>query len=77
MTLLKEQTRSKTGKSLSDYKTSVTNAVNQIKAIKSQLSTLLTDVNGDINGSALYYVSSDATDIQSVIDYLNSEVAAI
>jgi hypothetical protein len=74
---LKEEERRQTGRSVKDYKIGALNAINQVKAMKLQLSTLLIDVNADINGPALYYVASDATDIQSVIDFIDTEVAKI
>jgi hypothetical protein len=77
MGLLKDDVRTKAGASLTTLKANATNAINRVIAIKSNVTSLKTTVDADVAGAGEYYTSADSTDIQSVLDYIETEVGKI
>jgi len=67
-----EAKRVKSGTALQNYGTTATNAINQLKSIKSQLITLKQTVNSDID-----YTVDDENVVQQVIDDLVAQLATI
>lgn len=70
--MLVEAKRVKAGQSLSQYETTGMNAINQLKAIKTQLLSLKSTVNSDAD-----FTPEDADVVQGVIDNLATEIAGI
>jgi len=67
-----EAKRVKAGAALTSYETTAMNAINQLKAIKSQLTALKASVTGDSD-----YTAEDASVVQQVIDDLVGELATL
>lgn len=62
----------KTGQSITDFKTQITNAVNVLKGAKTNLSNLKASLAADGDFSA-----EDEAEVQAVIDFIASEIATI
>jgi len=67
-----EAKRVKSGSAVTSYQSTAMNAINQLKAIKSQLIALKAAVNGDSD-----YTAEDASVVQQVIDDLVAELATL
>ena len=67
-----EAKRVKAGAALTSYETTAMNAINQLKAIKSQLIALKAAVTSDAD-----YTPEDASVVQQVIDDLVAELATL
>ena len=73
MTILDEAKRIKTGESLSQFKTQAINVVNQIKGIKANLTNLKTQLQSDTK----LYESADVAEIDTIMDFINTEIGKI
>jgi len=77
MALLREEERRNTAESLKQHRTRAIDTINILKSIKTDLNQLKADISADVNGTALYYESADITDVQSIIDEINTEIGTV
>ena len=73
MAMLKDVERIEVGQSLKNMNTQAMNAINQLKGLKINLSTLKTKVKND----TINFTADDETEIDNIIATLNTEIGKI
>ena len=73
MAMLKDVERIEVGQSLKNMNTQAMNAINQLKGLKINLSTLKTKVKND----TINFTADDETEIDNIIATLNTQIGKI